>query len=391
MNALSSDIRGTNYKVLHLLKLFRPSFTGAGIFLERLTPVMDALAPNVAHDLLVTDTPRPAESVQSNSALRNIIYLQKGGISNWRREFLLLWWLLRNIQQYRVIHFHTHVDRYFLSYLLAKLFRKRVILSSALDDSVPNVIGTYRRAYRPLVRLLVRLVDLFMTISPKLYAETAAVVGPKKVHLVPIGVAVPAYPATERNATRAALGLTAEDIVLIFVGGICSRKDPLFLVERMPAVRGFCPHAKLVIVGPVLEADHQQKMLAYIRDHGLEDHVIFTGNVLDPYPLYAMADIMVFASHLEGFGCAVTEGMAHCLPAVARHLPGVNDFFVHQGKTGFLFRTPEDYLGALRLLIDDPVRRRQIGLAARHLILSEFDDAKAAKRILSIYGFNQNA
>ena len=376
--------------VLHVLKLFRPDFTGEGILLERTAPIFDSLAPAIRHDLLVVDTSRPASPVEASSGFRKIVYLRRGEAvhSPWYRELLLLWWLVRNIRQYQAIHFHSHVDRYFLAYLLAKLFRKRLILSATLDDSVPNLVASYRRAYRPLSSALMRLFDVYIAICPKLQVESAAMVGPGKVRMIPVGVAIPSDPGRERRSTRQAWDFTDDDIVLIFVGGICARKDPLFLIEQMPAVRAFCPRAKLVIVGPILEPEHHEKMMTCLREHRLEKAVLFTGEVRDPYPLIAMADIFVFASHLEGFGTAVAEGMAHGLVPVVRHLPGVNDMFVRQNETGFAFTSAEEYLAVLRQLVDNPALRRQIGAAARALILSEFDNVRFARRVLETYDVN---
>jgi glycosyltransferase involved in cell wall biosynthesis len=202
---------------------------------------------------------------------------------------------------------------------------------------------------------------------------------------------VPTSPDQERSARRAAYGLTPDDVALIFVGGICARKDPLFLIEQMPAICTFNPHTKLVIVGPVLDADYHAAMLACIERHNLKDRIIFTGEVRDPYPLFAISDIVVFASHLEGFGCAVTEGMAHGLPAVVRHLPGVNDLFLRHGDTGFFFTNGEEYMAGIRKLIRNPSLRCEMGAAARTLVAAEFDNKKNAERIMTVYGFVRSA
>jgi glycosyltransferase involved in cell wall biosynthesis len=374
-------------KVLHVLKIFRPDFTGAGIFLERASLLFDELAPGVEHDLLVIDTLRPTAPVRAKSRLRNIIYLQDVPKSPWQAEFALVGWLFRNRRRYDVIHFHTHADRFFLGYLLIKLLGKRLIITATLDDSARRLVETYRPLYRPLVRAVLRLFDAFIAISPKLYGETAAVLGPAKVHLVPIGVAIPPYPNEERAAERAQYGLSRGDLALIFVGGICARKDPIFLIEHMPAICAFWPDAKLFIVGPILEPDYYARLLDCIGRHKLEDRVILTGEVADPYPLFALADIVVFASHLEGFGCAVTEGMAHGLPAVVRHLPGVNELFIRDGETGLFFTSSAEYLLAIRRLIENPALRREMGMAARTLVAAEFDNQKNAKSIMTLYGF----
>ena len=374
-------------KVLHVLKIFRPDFTGAGIFLERASLLFDELAPGIDHDLLVVDTLRPTAPVRAKSGLRNIVYLQDLPKSPWRGEFALVRWLFRNLRHYDVIHFHTHADRFFLGYLLIKLFGKRLIITATLDDSARKLLETYRPVYRPFVRAVLRLFDAFIAISPKLYNETAAVLGPAKVHLVPVGVAIPPWPNEERRAERAAYSLSPGDVALIFVGGICARKDPIFLIEHMPPICAFCPDAKLVIVGPVLEPDYYARLLACVERHNLKDRIILTGEVPDPYPLFALADIVVFASHLEGFGCAVTEGMAHGLPAVVRHLPGVNDLFIRDGETGLFFTSSAEYLLAVRRLIENPAVRREMGTAARTLVAAEFGNQKNAESIMTLYGF----
>ena len=64
--------------MLHVLKYYRPAFTGEGVFLERSSAVMQEIAPGVAHDLLVTHTPRPAEPVPV-STLERVIYLSPRG------------------------------------------------------------------------------------------------------------------------------------------------------------------------------------------------------------------------------------------------------------------------------------------------------------------------
>jgi glycosyltransferase involved in cell wall biosynthesis len=373
-------------RVLHVLKHFRPTFTGMGIFAERITPVMDVLAPGIAHDMLATETPEPAGLVPAASTLRRVIYLSRGPLPYWRRQWSLYWWLLRHLREYSVVHFHTHVDRYFIAYLLAKLFGRRVILSATLDDSVPGLLQTYRPATRRLARRLFGLFDAYIALSPKLHAETASVVAPGKAHMVPMGVTIPDADRPNRAATRAALGIAPDDFVMIFVGGICDRKDPCFVVEHLPEIRRLRANAKLLVVGPVLEAPHRERMQREIDRHGLRDAVIFTGEVRDPYPLFEAADVMTFPSHLEGLGAVVIEAMAHGLPVVVRDLPGINDFFVLEGETGYRFRSVDEYLAALRRLIADPDHYRALGAAARRFAIRHFDQIVIARRYFEIYG-----
>jgi hypothetical protein len=199
MTRQSSGVRGISadcimqprFRVLHVLKHFRPSFTGEGIFTERLVPVMDRLAPDVWHDVLAVGTPRPQTSPPSCSSFRRVFYLTKSARSPLAGQMLLWWWMLRNAHHYRVIHYHTHVDRYFVASLIGKLLGKRLLLSATLDDSVPGLLQTYRRRFRGLVFRGLSIFDAFLSISPKLHDQTKSVVPRRKAHLIPIGILIP--------------------------------------------------------------------------------------------------------------------------------------------------------------------------------------------------------
>ncbi|MDO9710533.1 glycosyltransferase [Paracraurococcus sp. LOR1-02] len=185
---------------------------------------------------------------------------------------------------------------------------------------------------------------------------------------------------------RAAIGAAPEDPVLLSVGGLVERKDPLLLIEALPRLRARHPRLRLVLVGPVVEPDYAARLHETAARLGLAEAVVFAGEQRNPHPWFAAADILVFASRLEGFGTVVPEGMAHGLPVVVRHLPGVNDDFVLEGRTGFLFRDEDGFAAATLRLLDDPPLRRRIGAAARRLARERFGMRGIAARYLQIYG-----
>jgi glycosyltransferase involved in cell wall biosynthesis len=60
---------------------------------------------------------------------------------------------------------------------------------------------------------------------------------------------------------------------------------------------------------------------------------------------------------------------------------------VRHGVTGLLVpvRDVDALVAAMRCLVDDPEKRRQMGCAGRELILSEFDKPIVLKKLLEIY------
>ncbi len=378
-------------RVLHVLKIHRPDFSGEGVFLERSSAAMHELAPGVAHDLLVTHTPRPADpsSVPSCPTLGRVDHLTDRPLGAVRHEAALVLWFLRNLRRYDAVHFRTHADWYFLTYLLTRLSWRRLILSATLDDSLPVLARQYRPSLRRIAARAFRLFDAYVSISPKLLRETlSAGADPARCHLVPCGVTATPQPPEARGSVRAGIGAGPADPVLLFIGGLCRRKDPGFLVETFPAVLAAAPDARLVLVGPPLEPDTVAELEGRVRAFGLETRVTIIARHADPHPWFAAADAFVFASRLEGFGTVVPEAMAHGLPVVARRLPGVNDGIVVDGETGILFDGPRDYVAAVARLLGDPALRERMGAAGRAVARSRFGMREVARRYLAIYGMD---
>ncbi|HET8635786.1 MAG TPA: glycosyltransferase [Acidobacteriaceae bacterium] len=374
-------------RVLHVLKYYRPTFTGEGVFLERCSGVMQALAPSVEHDLLVTRTPRPSPVPAACSTIADVFYLTTRPMSTWGHEFALFWWCIRNFWRYQTIHIRTHADWYLVTYVLAKLLRRRLVISATLDDSIPVLVEQYRPRWRPLVHWVFRLFDAYVAISPKLHEENIRAVERSRCHLLPCGIDLPKPDGEAGKEVRHCLGIPEDAFVLIFVGGLCARKDPLMLVQQLPAILRQRPDTFLLLVGPPLEPEHVAGIQKEIREHNIEAHVLFTGEVRDPHPYFDAADVMAFGSHLEGLGTVVLEAMAHALPVVVRHLPGVNDMFVEHGQTGFLFQDNTGYLGAVSRLVQQPTLRQEIGARARERVVSSFSMAESARGYLHLYGF----
>ncbi|MBU8536738.1 glycosyltransferase [Falsiroseomonas tokyonensis] len=380
-----ADVRRPG-RVLHVLKYYRPAFTGEGVFLERSSAVMQELAPELGHDLLVTHTPRPPQDPAACTTIGHVIYLSDHPLGTLRRQLRMAAWFLANLHRYRVVHVRTHADWYFVTYLLARLARRRLILSATLDDSLPVLINQYRPSLRRLAARGFRLFDGYVSISPKLDAETRGIAPAARCHLIPCGVSIPLAPPDGRARMRQNLGIGAEELVLLFVGGLGARKDPLFLVRALPRILAARPDTRLILVGPVLEEAHLEAIRGVIAARNLGDRVILAGEQRDPHPYFLAADILVFASHLEGFGTVVPEAMAHGLPVVVRHLPGVNDSFVLQDETGYLFDDEEGYVAAVTSLAADATLRARLGAEGRKLARGRFGMRGVAERYLAVYG-----
>lgn len=95
---------------------------------------------------------------------------------------------------------------------------------------------------------------------------------------------------------------------LIFVGTLNERKNLMLLVKAIESL----PEEERLLVKVVGEGSgYKERVLTYIKKHGLERYFDFRGNILiqDLAKLYLGATALVFPSKYEGFGIPVIEAL----------------------------------------------------------------------------------
>lgn len=370
-------------RVLHLLSDYRPAFTGHGIYWEKLWPRLTALGG--VHDVLVVQTPRPADYRPRQAPGAKLLYLSTTPPERRGRKIIELnRWLLLHLHRYDILHTHSHVDRYFLSHWLARALRIPVIYSATLNDTPEVIKNSYRRPLRPYARFMLNRMDHLIANGGQLAEGAARDLGSDRVSLIRNGVQC-APPKRSSLTLRRKLGIPEDALVLLCVGGICRRKATRLLVEnhRRQLANGKICH--LVLVGPDVEPGYADALRNLVAQHGLSDCIHFAGQSDDPASYYEMADIFVFASIGEGFGNVVAEAMSMGLPAVSRRLPGCTDFFITHGRTGFLFDDESEYRLYVDRLASDAALRSEMGQAARQWITQELSMDAAARQYQHVY------
>jgi len=118
------------------------------------------------------------------------------------------------------------------------------------------------------------------------------------------------------DAFRSRHGIGAHERVVLYVGRISPIKnlDSLILAFGQAKV----PHARLVLVGPTLEAGYEALLRRLIEAHGLLSCVLLTGPLYDEHKRQALdaADLFVLPSLSESFGIAAAEAVAAGVPVL---------------------------------------------------------------------------
>jgi glycosyltransferase involved in cell wall biosynthesis len=120
---------------------------------------------------------------------------------------------------------------------------------------------------------------------------------------------------------------------------------------------------------------------------GVQDRVRFLGLQHQVEPYMQAADVFVCPSlWSEAAGLVNIEAQACGLPALASRVGGIPEY-VLDGRTGALIPPgdPDALARAVRLLLDDPLRFREMGRAARDLTVARFSVAARLEEYLGLY------
>jgi glycosyltransferase involved in cell wall biosynthesis len=174
--------------------------------------------------------------------------------------------------------------------------------------------------------------------------------------------------SADRERVRQQLGIDGAEPVILFVGKLVAKKDPLTLIEAFHAVRQKLP-CHLLVVG---EGPLEIAMRQWIQARGLLG-VTFAGfmNRSEITAAYAVADVFCLPSTLhETWGIVVNEAMNFSLPIVVSDKVGCARDLVREGDNGHVVPAGDSATLAVALtgLIGDSRRRHHYGQRSLEII-----------------------
>jgi phosphatidylinositol alpha-1,6-mannosyltransferase len=197
-------------------------------------------------------------------------------------------------------------------------------------------------------------------------------------------------PTVSGEMVRARYGLTGRPLVLC-VSRLVPRKGQDILVRALPAIRRRVADAALLLVGG---GPHRSDLEGLAAEHGVTEHVLFTGSV--PWPQlpahYAAADVFAMPCRtrrggldVEGLGMVYLEASASGLPVVAGDSGGAPDA-VRDGETGFVVpgRDLEAVADRVATLLEDRALALRFGAAGRAWVEAEWRWDTQADRLRSL-------
>jgi glycosyltransferase involved in cell wall biosynthesis len=205
-----------------------------------------------------------------------------------------------------------------------------------------------------------------------------------RVEVVPTGVDLKRFTPGDRLLARHRLELPSGASILLYVGRLDREKNLEFLLRAFEGIAYALPAARLVLVGSGTEAERLKRVASELR---LDQKILFVGSVPQERTAdyYRAADLFVFTSETETQGLVIAEAHASGLPVVAVRACGVDEV-VRDGETGLLLSASIGaFASAIRALLMDEPRCRQMGLAARAVADKEFPTEQSVARHIELY------
>jgi glycosyltransferase involved in cell wall biosynthesis len=219
-------------------------------------------------------------------------------------------------------------------------------------------------------------------------ARRSTLIGDWPITVIPYPIDLNVWAPCDQSQARVLLGLPTDRPLVLFgaMGGIVdSRKGADLLLEALQRLRS-------QVVGTPLErlelVVFGQSRPAQPPDLAFPIH--YTGHLHDDISLrllYAAADVFVIPSRQDNLPNTGLEAHACGTPVVAFATGGLVDI-VDNRITGALAHPfdPLSLAAAIRWVLEEPQRRRQLGVAARQRAEEIWDPARVAGLYAEVYG-----
>lgn len=187
----------------------------------------------------------------------------------------------------------------------------------------------------------------------------------------------------DRQALRDELGVSDNQILLLYLGRLNRDKGVLDLADAFNLLAEKNQSLVLIMVGPD-EEDLSLKINS--KCENFTDRVIHRGFTNTPERYMRAADLFCLPSYREGFGSSVIEAAASATPTIASKIYGLTDAVIDE-QTGWLHRPGDvqDLAFKISYAASDIKRLHMVGNQARAHVTNKFSQELITEAMLNFY------
>jgi glycosyltransferase involved in cell wall biosynthesis len=179
-------------------------------------------------------------------------------------------------------------------------------------------------------------------------------------------------------------GIGPMDQTVLFCGRMVYQKGPDLLVEAIPLVLHYYPHAKFLFAG---DGEMMDQVRGRAHQLGISHAVRFLGfrNAWELADLYKACDAVCVPSRNEPFGIVVLEAWSAGKPVIATKNGGPDEYVWHEVNGLKVYPSPESIAWGLGTLFTNFEWARWMGHNGRVAVESSFTWDAVGDRVLSVY------
>ncbi len=186
-------------------------------------------------------------------------------------------------------------------------------------------------------------------------------------------------------------GDSEERPLILHVARLVEVKGTRYLLRAFAALARRYDGVQLVIIG---DGPLRARLEALTASLGMRDRVEFLGALphadvlswIRKAAMLVLPGIRTSTGREEGLGMVLLEAAATGLPIIGSRVGGIPECIL-EGCTGFLVPERDEQALAQRIseLLENPVKRRQMGLAGRALVERQFDLHRQTEALENLY------
>lgn len=285
-----------------------------------------------------------------------------------------------------LVHAHTATPDGYAGLLLGRWLQLPTVVS--LRGSDINVYPFRDRWTLRMTKRVLRQASRLTAVSEALKSAAESIERPSQpIEVVYTGCDLQGFTfdLQARTVLRDQLGISRNDVVLIFIGNVIREKGINELVDAFCTVANADNSLHLVVVGSGKCLGH---LIQRAESHGVGDRVHSVGPQAhsDIHQWLSASDVLVLPSWREGLPNVIVEAMACSRPVVATRVGGIPEAVTDRG-TGILVDRGD--VGALtqaiRQLVSDVVMREKMGREGQRAVEKRFTWQRNAEQTIQLY------
>lgn len=192
------------------------------------------------------------------------------------------------------------------------------------------------------------------------------------------------FPPKEKDELRSRYAIDGNKPVLLFVGKIDDERKGLLNLLRAFGIASNRMDLQLIVAGQ----GNRDGVIRHMPSVGPGSRIIITGFVDDDVleKLYAICDVYVCPSRLEGFGLTILDAMAAGKPVIATCVGAIPEI-ISAGENGILVPDNDEtaLAAAIVQMLSDTVQANKFAENNRRKVIEQYRWEDTAKLLINTY------